>query len=300
MPHRPHHKSTDQLIATDSSIEELFIPPNELSRKSAEDERTSTSPPSSNKQNKTNKTVVAAADVHAPSLKPQYVRPVPAPRRSLTTAFEFKDSKNMKNLKEKENAAVKERSSTSVDDSDSVPLIEMSKRVRPFSAKPSKARKSSASRRKTVLSKENESSNSAELRSVGSKKDLEIQKREKNEDDESNSVASYAEKNEYEMYEITSASQGSQKESKRQGFNGERTSLHETKLDAKSVGSNASLKSFERSSILENEEPSRSQVKKHKKSKGSKKKKILEPSLGNDKISLASETDSRTIIGTKE
>lgn len=238
---RHHNRSTEKLLTPitttrASSIEDLCIPPLDLQNKSAYiDEHSSSSASiterkkSFEKEMKNNQILLAAADIHTqlpPASDSSNIgkAPIPAPRRSLTSAFEFnpKHDKNLANIQRQENQCVKDdfgaigvgtSAASSMDNSDSTPLVEVPKRVRPKSAKPSKEHslrnRHGRNQKLPTIFIENESSNS--MQSDSNEKLLRKKKKGRPsaaaaaENQNSHSDVSFMEKNEYELQEISNS-----------------------------------------------------------------------------------------------
>lgn len=231
---RHQNSSTERLLTTLTlttapSIEDLCIPPLNLQTNSSYiDEHSSSSASISERKGsfktatKTNKTVLASADIHKqltpPSGSSNMVKePIAAPRRSLTSAFEFsqKDDKNLVNIQRQEHQYTSRDddgsigAASSTDNSDSIPLVEAPRRVRPKSAKPSKepAHRNRLDKhlKLPTLRIENESSNS--MQSEPNEKLLRKKKKRRSssgaEKEPSHSDVSYVEKNDYELNEIS-------------------------------------------------------------------------------------------------
>lgn len=231
---RHQNSSTERLLTpvtttTAPSIEDLCIPPLNLQTNSSYiDEHSSSSASITDRKSsfvtatKTNKLVLASADIHKqltpPSDSSNMVKePIAAPRRSLTSAFEFsqKHDKNLANIQRQEHQYARDDNgsigaATTTDNSDSTPLVEVApRRVRPKSAKPSKEpahrnRLDKHLKLPTVYI-ENESSNS--MQSDLNEKLLRRKKKRRSsgvEREPSHSDVSYVEKNEYELKEISS------------------------------------------------------------------------------------------------
>lgn len=209
-----YHKSTDKLIAIDSSVDDLYIPPLDLKNKLSRVENNSSSNTTDSDQNHSaeinekNASIIALADIHSQSVveKPP---PVPIPRRSLTSTFQFnrKDDKNQANDQKKNNEKSQEIDNSTFDESDETQLMVTTKRVRPLSAKPSsKHRLTHKTKKKNRLPEiivEHESVNAVDMKAWTNDKHIKnIQIAEQSTDRSSNSNESYVEKNEYEMHEL--------------------------------------------------------------------------------------------------
>lgn len=246
MSTKRHDQSTDKLIsATSSSIEDLTIPPLNLQHVKSYDNKSASSASSASVatgKKSQNTVVIASVSIHA---SPETVVPVAAPRHSSTSAFEFnpKDNKNQLNNQKKSAKDIDGNTST-YDESDVVPLIELPKRNRPASARPRQQKRNVDESKKkqlpAIVFENEQSSHSNSAHSKRSGKSLKKRKHHKRTDyHAAHSDTSLSEKNDYELCEISSTSKDKGRENF--AFVDDGDYGQETCLNAKE--SDASLKS---------------------------------------------------------